>query len=245
MKKITGNLGIFFITLIFGFLAALQLKSVKIDRNTTDSMTLRANELQVQLNREKETNQKLYKEILEYKDQLYQFRDEAVKSGDYAKALAKQLERAEITAGLTTVKGPGVIVTMTEDSTLINEEEIEDPNYTIIHDDDVLKVINELRDAGAEAISVNGERLLATSEIRCAGATISVNNNRYSAPFVIKAIGDPKNLEAALTMKYGVIDILKPWGINVDVKTSEEIEIKGYTGPLQYKYVVPVPVTSE
>ena len=65
----------------------------------------------------------------------------------------------------------------------------------IIHDDDLLRVINELRAAGAEAIAINGERIVAMSEIRCAGPTLSVNNNRSAPPYEIKAIGNPNNLE--------------------------------------------------
>ncbi|MDP4152649.1 MAG: DUF881 domain-containing protein [Bacillota bacterium] len=241
IKKAAGRFGMFLITLIFGFLVMLQFKSVKIEQQSTlDSVTLRANELQTQLNKQKDTNEKLYKEILEYKDQLYQFRDEAAKSGNYASALSNQLQKVELTAGITAVKGPGVTVTMTEDPNYqVNVENV-DPSYTIIHDDDVLKVLNELRDAGAEALSVNGERILATSEIRCAGSTISVNNNRYSAPFIITAIGDPDNLKSALSMRYGVIEILKQWGITVDVKTHEDVEVPAYAGPIQYKYAKPV-----
>ncbi len=71
----------------------------------------------------------------------------------------------------------------------------------LIHDEDLLKLVNELKAAGAEAITVNEQRVVASTEIRCAGPTISVNNNRISPPYVIQAIGDPAGLESALKMR--------------------------------------------
>ena len=76
-------------------------------------------------------------------------------------------ETVRMRAGLTALTGPGVIVRLDDSS--VKAKKGEDPNLYLIHDDDLLKVINELRAAGAEAISVNGQRLTGTSEIRCAG----------------------------------------------------------------------------
>ncbi|HWQ51560.1 MAG TPA: DUF881 domain-containing protein, partial [Terriglobales bacterium] len=130
-------------------------------------------------------------------------------------------------------------ITMTDSAAAITTEFLNDPNYYIIHDTDILSVVNELRDAGAEAIAINGERLIATSEIRCAGSIVSVNNNRYAAPYVITAIGDPDALESALKMRGGVVDQLAPWGIGVGIEKGELIKINGYTGGITFKYATP------
>ena len=95
-------------------------------------------------------------------------------------------------AALVPLEGEGVIVHMDDSAKPVKAGE--NPNLYVIHDDDLLRVINELRAAGAEAISVNGQRLTGISEIRCAGPTLSVNNVRSSAPFEIRAIGDKKRL---------------------------------------------------
>ena len=109
------------------------------------------------------------------------------------------------------------------------------------YDDDLLKVINELKAAGAEALSVNEQRLIATSEIRCAGPTVSVNNHRSSPPYVIKAIGDPKTLDAALKMRGGVVETLKFWGIQVAINVVEDkLEIPAYSGTFRYEYAKPI-----
>jgi uncharacterized protein YlxW (UPF0749 family) len=124
------------------------------------------------------------------------------------------------------------------DSPLYVSENAGQEDLFIIHDEDLLKVVNELRDAGAEAISINDERLLSTSEMRCAGSTVSVNNNRYAAPYIIKAIGSPENLEYALRMPGGVSDVLARWGIELAIEQKDKLIIKAYTGVIQYKYAV-------
>ena len=106
----------------------------------------------------------------------------------------------------------------------------------VIHDDDILKVVNELRAAGAEAVSINGQRLIGSSEIRCAGPTLSVNNVRSSAPFEIRAIGEPKNLENALKMRGGVMETLKVWGIQMEIKSSDSVYVPAYKGSLKHEY---------
>ena len=100
-------------------------------------------------------------------------------------------------------------------------------------------MINELRSAGAEAISLNGERLIATSEVRCTGAVVTVNGRRYAAPYIIFAIGDPTTLYNALTMRNGVVDILGQWQIDVEVTMSEKLLIPKYNGALELEYASP------
>ena len=114
------------------------------------------------------------------------------------------------------------------------------PNLNIINDSDILSAINELRDSGAEAISLNGERIVATSEVRCAGSTVSVNNNRYAEPFEIKAIGDSANMENALLMRDGVYDTLTAYGLEVNIKKATKVVVGNFNGTMNYKYATAV-----
>ena len=105
-----------------------------------------------------------------------------------------------------------------------------------MHQDDILRILNELRSAGAEALSVNDQRVLATSEIRCAGNTVSINNTRTAAPFVIKAIGDPEQLESGIKMRGGIFDDLSPW-ISIELKkVTDDIVIPAYAGKIEFKH---------
>ena len=100
----------------------------------------------------------------------------------------------------------------------------------------LLQEINELRAAGAEAISLNDQRIVAMSEVRCAGPTVSVNNVRSAPPYVIKAIGAPKTLTSALRLRGGVAETFEFWGIQVKIKSSEKVRIPALKEPRNYKY---------
>lgn len=235
MKNFKGHIAITIVCIVLGFVVALQCKSVtKNNALTTSTERQRAEMLQTELNKERELTASLSQQLLSYRLDLEEFRQQAATSGSYAEVLAKQLAEAEVLAGLVEVEGPGIIVTMKDSQS--SAPSGYDQNLFIIHDEDILRVINELRAAGAEALSLNDERILATSEIRCAGATVSVNNTKYAAPFVIKAIGDSKTLEAALLIRGGIVEYLQEWGIEFEIVRSNKVKIKAYTGSVTQKY---------
>ncbi len=149
-------------------------------------------------------------------------------------ALDAELQRLRIMAGVEEVMGPGVVVVM-EDS-IQPKTRLEDPNVYIIHDDDVLKVVNELRAAGAEAIAINGQRLTSLSEIRCTGPTISINGTRVAPPITILAIGDAHTLETGLRMRGGVVDQLSLWGIEVRIRRENELVLPAFEGAISWQY---------
>lgn len=158
----------------------------------------------------------------------------ALRKKTSAQATGAASEDTRLRAGLVPLEGEGVIVRL-DDSTATSKAG-ENPNLYLIHDDDILRVVNELRAAGAEALSINGQRLTATSEIRCAGPTLSVNNVRSSAPYEISAIGDSKSLENALKMRGGVAETLKVWGIQLEVTVSKNVYIPPYRGSAAHVY---------
>lgn len=145
-----------------------------------------------------------------------------------AAADAEIISELKIQACATALVGEGIILHM-DDSTRAAKSG-ENPNLYLIHDDDILRVINELKAAGAEAVSINGQRLVATSEIRCAGPTLSVNNVRSAPPYEICAIGDKKSLENSITMRGGVAETLKVWGIQLKVTASDDVYIPPFKG---------------
>lgn len=161
------------------------------------------------------------------------------------KVLAKQLAQAQFLAGLTDVKGPGVLVTM-DDSKLPYPKDMPVglTPQNIIHDNDIGQVVNELKAAGAEAIAVNDQRLVAVSPVRCAGPTIFINNTPQTPPYMIKAIGDPKILTTALNIPGGITSALKafdPAMFKVE-KSPKLLLIPAYAGGMETKYAVPATV---
>ena len=148
--------------------------------------------------------------------------------------VAREIVRLKAFAGDFEMHGKGIKLVL--DDSKIASKPGENPNLYIIHDDDLLRVINELRAAGAEAIAINGERIVAMSEIRCAGPTLSVNNNRSAPPYEIKAIGNPNNLESALKLRGGVLENFKFWGIQADLSQSDDIVIPAFKGRKSFEY---------
>ena len=166
------------------------------------------------------------------------------KAASESETLSEEMDTDRIIAGNQAVFGPGVEVTLSDSN--IEVPAGQDPNFYVLHDEDVLRVLNELKAAGAEAISLNGVRLIATSEIRCIGPTILTNKNkRIPAPFTITAIGNSQTLENSLYMKGGVVEQLKFWGIQVKVVKKTNLEIPGYGGAITLEYAEPVKEGSE
>jgi uncharacterized protein YlxW (UPF0749 family) len=152
------------------------------------------------------------------------------------KPLKEKLAQYRIEAGLVPVTGPGVEVSLNDSNTALQPGQ--NPNLYVLHDEDVLRVLNELRAAGAEVMAINGERLLSTSEVRCIGPTILVNKiRRVAAPFVITAVGEPDTMISALKMRGGVVDTLQQfWGIQVTVRKMNQVTIPAYRGSRMFTH---------
>lgn len=110
-----------------------------------------------------------------------------------------------------------------------------DPTKLIVHDLDVFYVINELKNAGAEAICVNDQRIIPTTAIECGGNIITVNGEKIGSPFIIKAIGLPENL-ANLERTGGYLARMKEEKVTVEFKKSNNVTIPKYSGIINYKY---------
>lgn len=141
-------------------------------------------------------------------------------------SMKSQIDTLGLLAGTTDVQGEGIIITLYDGNT----------SDSLVHDSDLLTVINELRVAGAEAISVNENRIITTSAIRCVGSVVQVNYQKVAAPFVIKAIGNAQYLESAMTIKNGVVDVLNGYGLKVTLTRESNIEIPKYQGTLTFNF---------
>ena len=153
--------------------------------------------------------------------------------------LNSDLEKNKMYSGVSELKGPGIEIAMYD-----NQEVRDwwfDINEDVIHDVDILNILNDLRIAGAEAISINGERVMATSEIKCGGPIIRINERSSGTPFVIKAIGDTKLLMASVSASGTNGDILKNvYNKGFELEAKDEVVIPAYKGILDFKYAKPV-----
>jgi len=220
------------VCLILGIMLAIQFKTTSIHEIGYDPV--RITELTQKLNTVTVERDTLAEEVVSLRERLSNFRatDQAMKD------LHEDLVKARMAAGLTPVEGPGIIVTL--DDGVRSLQTGENPNNLLIHDLDLLIVINELKTSGAEAISINGERITAMTEIRCAGTMILVNWNKIAPPYVIKAIGDPLKLESGMLIRGGQIETLKLLGNQASVEKSENIKIPEFAGRMTVNFAKPI-----
>ncbi len=230
-KKVTSIvLGIMCFALTAGI--CIQMKTVK-GNNTVIGNNYEENSLRAEVLKYKEKYDNKYKELENAEKQLEKERESSTKNDGNLKSKEQEITTANKIIGLSEVKGPGVVITLTDSKKDISSSL--NPSEMIVHDLDILSVINELKNAGAEAISINDQRLTPRSGIICGGNIIDINGEKVGAPFVIKAIGLPEQL-SALNRPGGYLELLKGYSIGVKLEKSNNITIPKYTGTITYEY---------
>ena len=221
-KKIALVLGAMCFALTAGI--CIQIKTVK-NISSTISQNYKENSLRAEVLKYKEKYDNLLKETEEIDKELQQQIENATENNSELEEAKNQINEGNKIIGLTEVTGSGVIIT------------VADGDIDLVHDSDILKIVNELKNAGAEAISINGQRVILTTSIICGGNIINMNGERIGSPFEIKAIGSPEAL-ANLSRTGGWLSILKERGVKVsEPKKSNNITIPKYSGVLNFKYV--------
>lgn len=178
-------------------------------------------------------SQQLSQEVAKLRLEKTKLENAVANQNSSTSTLNQNLQEAQLFAGLTPVEGPGLIVTL-RDSKKPPTEYIQD---YIIHDGDVLRVVNELNNAGAEAVDVNGNRVVGRTSVRCVGSTIMVNYRVIASPIIIRAVGDPKTLLGAMNLPGGVLDELKQIDPSmVQVDTAQSMILDAYTGSTSHRF---------
>ena len=207
--------------------------------NSTVAQTMEENDLRDQVLRMKEKYDNVYEELGNATKRLEQIRVDATKDDSEAKEKQKELSLNNMLLCQTDVTGEGIIITLKDGTT--NSSDILSSSLmatdVIVHNSDLLQVVNDLKNAGAEAISINGERIVQTSSITCEGIIIKINNKKLGSPYVIKAIGSAATLETSLNIPGGYLERMKDDGVIVDVKKSEGLTVKKYEGIITTKYL--------
>lgn len=228
MKNIKMQLAIGLVCLVLGIMIAVQFKTVK--QSIGPVTEYRARELSSQLKKVREERDNLITIKNEYENKIREYEEEEAQGNSVARFLKEELVRARIIAGLVDVEGPGITI-------LVDDLKFsENYNYNIIDYTDLLELVNELNAAGAEAISINEQRVISTTEIRQAGLHININTIKFAPPFTFKVIGEPKTLEAALRMRGGIVDRLESKAIAISITQEQSISIKKYDGVIEKKY---------
>ncbi|GGX93811.1 membrane protein [Streptomyces minutiscleroticus] len=162
-------------------------------------------------------------------------------------AEAAELAALEKNAGTEELKGEALTVTLDDappDATakLPGYPEPQ-PDYLVIHQQDLQAVVNALWQGGAEGIRVMDQRLISTSAVRCVGNTLILQGRVYSPPYKITAIGDQEKLRKALTASPAIQNYMlyvNVYGLGWKVEDEGTVTLPGYTGTVDLHYAEPV-----
>jgi uncharacterized protein YlxW (UPF0749 family) len=238
MKELRAQIAVGVVCVVLWLSLALQFRSVQANLNGV-APTQKSKELVEELKTVKEEKQRLQGEISAIEKQIKEIEEAESTQETLAKQIRSEIEKYKVLSGFKPVKGTGVV--------MVIDDPPADPEFptdrSIIMDryERLLEVVNRLNDAGAEAISINEQRIISRTEISLAGNNININAIPTAPPFIIKAIGNPDDLEATLNIRYGIVWQMKEKdGLQVAVKKQDEVLISGYTGTIKYRFAKPI-----
>jgi len=170
----------------------------------------------------------------ELRARMDEFDHQAAVDAGVNDSFTTELETVRAAAGLAEARGSGVRIVLGDG---VDVPAGSDPNDYLIHDTDLAAFVNALCAGGAKAIDINGERVVASTPIRCAGTTILVNSVRLGAPYTIRAIGDEQSMRKALEDDHTAALILGPYqaqfGLAVEVTSDSSLVVAPYKGSMR------------
>lgn len=235
-RKVSIALGT--VCLILTLCIVVQLKTIKNTIQITDP-TFAENELRDEVLKWKEKYDNCYNDLEKAEKELEKQREKATQNDSSAVEKEEEIKLGNTYLGFTDVTAKGIVITLRDNQSVTSESigAFDNISNYVVHDIDILCIVNELKNAGAEAISINEQRIVPTTSITCAGNVAQINGEKVGAPFVIKAIGIPESLYDALARPGGYIEVLKSDGIITKIEKQNNIQIPKYNGVLNYKYI--------
>lgn len=215
---------------ILGLTMVIQFKTVT-ETDIAGIELMREAELRTELASWKSKYEDAKLKIKEDDEKILEYSKEIEDNNNISELLNREVEEARITAGYTDVTGPGIVIVL------------EDTDKMQITAEDLISLVNELKLAGSEAISINDQRIVALTDISNVNYQFIMINtakelvrSKIESPYVIKAIGNQKYLESSISIKYGFLDSMESSGKKASYNMDNNITIFKYDGTLNYKY---------
>ncbi len=218
---------------LVGFVVVMQIRTEWLIKRALRIPSTRLQELAFALRDQERSRAALEAQVAELRGRLQQYEQVAAEGRTAAARMNRTLQEKRALVGLTPLEGPGLVVEL-NDSTRAPRAG-EDPNKTILHYSDIYAVVAELWAAGAEAVAINGERVIASTGINCVGTTILCNTKRMAPPYVITAIGDPGRMAAYLRRPGGSLELLTAFDFPVRVTRQTRVEVPAYRGTYRFE----------
>ena len=224
--NITMAISILIVCIILVAVLFIQFKTVE-KVNETDIENMREAELREQISSWKTKYEEVNEKLEDTNVKIGEYNEKIESNEEASELLDEELKKSQLMLGTTDVTGEGVIITLT------------DTSEAKITASDLLDLINELRYAGAEAISINDIRIINMTDIADIDSYILIKpGQRIVSPYVVKAIGNQTYLTSTLCMKNsGYVDKYNNSGKSVVLEKQKNIKIPKYSGSLEIKYM--------
>ena len=235
MKNHEADIFIFIAFIIIGILIAMNISFSREGSTLLLSASQYADAVNTRnkLLNDISNSSKLYREreakLVKYK---YGNEDEEV----VKKELKDELEINNEVLGVSAVKGPGIKIELNDASTEFVTNQFE-YQLRVIHNTDVIQIINDIVNSGAEAIAINGQRIMDKSEVYCNGPFLRVNGIKIATPFFITAIGDKEVMKNYMLLDDNYLKGMILRKIKVDIVVDDNIVIPAYVGEIKHDFI--------
>lgn len=221
------------ISMLVTYGISMQIKTVN-NNGTTVNLTAEQSRLKSEILKINEKYNNLTEEIEILEKELEKERENSTKNNSTLANLEESIKQKNTLLGLAEVTGTGVKIVL-NDGTVPTNNFLVNASDLLVHDGDLIQVVNELFNSDAEAISINGQRIVGTTAIECDGNIIKINGFKIGAPFEILAIGYPEYL-AGIGRVGGYLERLESRGIIVSLSKQNTVTVPKYTGTIKFNY---------
>lgn len=228
MKNSEANVFVFIASIIIGILISMNISFSR----KTDRVVLNAKQYQDAYN----YKNKLYSEVLglinqynDYSSKIKKYKSDSQNQEKITSSMKEELNEDNILLGKVALEGQGIVITLDDANTAGAANQFE-YQLRIIHNTDIIQVINDLKNSGAEAISLNGQRIIDRSEVYCSGPFLRINGIKIASPFVIYAIGNKDVMYNYMISNENYLKTLLVRKIKVDVQQSNTVRVPAYNG---------------
>jgi uncharacterized protein YlxW (UPF0749 family) len=220
---------------LLGFLLVLQVRSVRDVRAEHELPSRRAEELAALVAQAERAQAALHLEVDDLRRRLREYEQLVAAGQEISAAISREVDQYRMILGLTWLEGEGIEVV------LLPGRGGSPLPTSVVQSADLAGLGNELWAAGAEAIAVNGQRVLGRSAFRGIGPRVSIDGMAHTAPFRVVAIGDGASLESSLRARDGFVDGLRAVGMDVRVRRLDKVRLPPYRAPLAFRWARPIP----
>lgn len=229
--KAKTQISLMMVCILLGFILTYQFKSTL--KSTTKTKNRGFTDIGRQIIDLKEQKNNLSKKYEALQKKVNDYEKAAAGQNYQVKAVRNDIVKFRQLAGVTDVRGEGIVITITPKEDIFSRE------IFPVSSDEIVFIINDLNSAGAEAVSVNDERYIINTQIKDVKNNIKINDSEFDGTkaFIIKAIGNPDSLSGVFKLPDNIIDDIRSTGTQVDINEKEDITILKFNQTIDYKYM--------